>query len=123
MRKFGSLLREAVRRAALVMTASRYTASELQKHCGVGSNRIRVIPVGVDLPRISSSAEDRRIERERWVGRGNELVLVVGAIQNRKNTLGAARAAALLPERYRFVLAGGNGHGSEAVKISSAGSH
>jgi glycosyltransferase involved in cell wall biosynthesis len=114
-RKFGSLLRDAVRRASRVITASRYTAEELQRHCDVQSNRIRVIPVGVDLPDLSPSAEERRIERERWVGRGNELVLVVGAIQNRKNTLGAARSAALLPERYRFVLAGGNGHGSEAV--------
>ena len=114
-RKFGRLLRDAVQRADLVITASGYTARELQRHCGVPVNRIRVIPVGVDLPEVSPSAEDRRMEREGWVGRGNELVLVVGAIQTRKNTLGAARSAALLPERYRFVLAGGNGHGSDAV--------
>jgi glycosyltransferase involved in cell wall biosynthesis len=115
-RKFGELLREAARRAARVITASRYTASELQKHCGVESDKVRVIPVGVDLPEAITSADERRTERERWVGRGSELVLVVGAIQNRKNTLGAARSALLLPDRYRFVLAGGNGHGSEAVR-------
>ena len=114
-RKFGSLLREAVERADRVITASRYTAEQLQKYCGAAPERTRVIPLGVDLPRTVPSAEERRLERARWVGSGEELVLIVGAIQNRKNTLGAVRSAALLPARYRFVLAGGNGHGSEAV--------
>lgn len=113
--KFGSLLRDAVTRAARVITASRYTAEQLQKHCGTAAARIRVIPVGVDPPESLPTAEQRRVERERWVGRGNELVLVVGAIQNRKNTLGAVRSARLLPDTYRFVLAGGNGYGSEEV--------
>jgi len=114
-RKFSALLREAVRRAARVITASRYTAGQLQEHCGLEAGKIRLIPAGVDMPSRQPSPEERRAERERWVGAGNELVLVVGAIQNRKNTLGAAQAAARLPSHYRFVLAGGNGHGSEAV--------
>jgi len=114
-RKFSGLLRDAVRRAARVITASQYTARQLQRHCQVQADKIRVIPVGVDIPPLQPSAEERQAERERWVGPGNELVLVVGAIQNRKNTLGAAKAAARLPARYRLVLAGGNGYGSEAV--------
>ena len=113
--KFGSLLRDAVGRAARVITASRYTAEQLRKHCGIEEAKIRVVPVGVDPPESVASAGARRKERERWVGGGNELVLVVGAIQNRKNTLGAVRAARLLPAQYRFVLAGGNGYGSETV--------
>ena len=113
--KFGALLRDAVTRAARVITASRYTAEQLRHHCGVSADRIRVIPIGVDVPDMNPGADERLEERKRWVGPGNELVLVVGAIQNRKNTLGAARAAALLPARYRFILAGGNGHGSETV--------
>jgi glycosyltransferase involved in cell wall biosynthesis len=114
-RKFGNLLREAVQRAARVIVASHYTAGELVEHCGVSREKIRVIPLGVDLPEVSPSAGERKVHRDRWVGPGNELVLLVGAIQHRKNTLGAVRAASLLPVRYRFVLAGGNGHGSEAV--------
>jgi len=114
-RKFSALLLDAVRRAARVITASQYTASQLLQHCSVEPEKICVIPIGVDVPEALVGAEDRANERRRWVGPGNELVLVVGAIQNRKNTLGAARALAMLPERFHLFLAGGDGYGSEAV--------
>ena len=114
-RKFSTLLRDAVRRAARVITASHYTAGQLEQHCGVAPEKICVIPVGTDIPAALPTDEDRANERQRWVGPENELVLTVGAIQNRKNTLGAVRAAAMLPERYHLLLAGGDGHGSEAV--------
>jgi glycosyltransferase involved in cell wall biosynthesis len=114
-RKFSALLQDAVRRAARVITASRYTASQLQQHCGVESEKLCVIPVGVDIPEALATFEERLKERLRWVGPENELVLTVGAIQNRKNTLGAVRAVAMLPERFHLVLAGGNGYGSGRV--------
>jgi glycosyltransferase involved in cell wall biosynthesis len=114
-RKFSALLLDAVKRATRVITASRYTAGELQRHCGLPAGKLRVIPAGVDIPQALPIAEERLNERQRWVGPGNELVLVVGAIQNRKNTLGAVRAVAMLPERFHLVLAGGNGYGSEGV--------
>ena len=114
-RKFSDLLIEAGKRAVRVITPSRYTAQQLSQHAGVAEEKIRVIPEGVDLPGRLLPPEARLRAREERVGRGNELVLVVGVIQNRKNTLGALRALARLPERYRMVLAGGNGYGSEAV--------
>jgi len=115
-RKFSSLLRKAVGRAALVITLSRYTASQLTDHCNVPAERIRVIPAGVDLPVQSLTPGERRREREKLVGNGYEMILSVGVIQTRKNTLNALRALALLPERYKLVLAGGGkGYGSEAV--------
>jgi glycosyltransferase involved in cell wall biosynthesis len=49
------------------------------------------------------------------VGAGNEMLLTVGVVDNRKNLLNSLRALQLLPERYRLVLAGGNGYGSQAV--------
>ena len=113
-RRFSVLLEEAVRRAARIITLSQYTAGELRRHLGVEEERIRVIPPGVNLPQPATAGERLR-ERERWVGSGNELVLAVGAIQNRKNTLGAVKAMALLPDHYRLILAGGNGYGSEVV--------
>ena len=61
------------------------------------------------------SAGERLAERERWVGKGNEMALSVGVIQTRKNTMNMVRAVASLPANYRLVLAGGNGHGSEAI--------
>jgi glycosyltransferase involved in cell wall biosynthesis len=113
--KFSALLREAVTRAARVITLSEYTAQQLVQHLGTPGEKVRVIPGGVDLPSCLLSEEDRAREREQWVGKGNELVLSVGVIQTRKNTLNAVRAIASLPKNYRLVLAGGNGHGSDAI--------
>jgi glycosyltransferase involved in cell wall biosynthesis len=114
-RKFSGLLIEATKRAACVITPSSYTAEQLQRHLDVDEKKLHVVPEGVDLPQRPLGAEARRLAREERVGRGNELVLVVGVIQTRKNTIGALRALAMLPDRYRMVLVGGDGHGSEAV--------
>jgi glycosyltransferase involved in cell wall biosynthesis len=114
-KRFSALLREALRRAARIITLSQYTANQLVRHCGVAWEQIRVIPAGVDLPEKVLDPQERQREREQLVGAGIEMVLAVGAIQTRKNTLNAVRAVASLPANYRLVLAGGNGYGSEAV--------
>ncbi len=114
-RKFSVLLREAVARAARVITLSEYTARQLVLHLGTPLEKIKVIPGGVDFPASVIGEDERARERECWVGKGNEMVLSVGVLQTRKNTLNALRALAALPANYRMVLAGGNGHGSEAI--------
>ena len=114
-RKFSALLLEAVARAVRVITPSRHTADELLRYTAVPREKIRMIPLGVDFPADSLSPERRALERERLVGKGNEMILTVGAIQTRKNTLNALKALQHLPSRYRLVIVGGNGHGSEAV--------
>lgn len=114
-RKFSALLRQAASRAARVITLSNYSAGQLVDHVGVPLGKIKVIPGGVDFPARKLSPDERASEREHWVGKGNEMVLSVGVLQTRKNTLNAVRALASLPANYRMVLAGGNGHGSEAV--------
>ncbi|HUU13979.1 MAG TPA: glycosyltransferase family 1 protein [Terriglobia bacterium] len=117
-RKFGALLLEVAERAERIITPSQYTAEQLVKHAGTPREKIRVIPEGVDLPAGSMTPEERLAERERWVGKGNEMVLSVGVLQTRKNTINALRALANLPAHYRLVLAGGDGHGSEAIHDS-----
>lgn len=114
-RKFSALLLEAVGRAACIITPSQYTTDQLLRHTNVSRDKIRLIPFGVDLPRNSLSPERRAVEREQVVGRGNEMIFTVGVIQTRKNTLNALKALRHLPERYRLVIAGGNGHGSDAI--------
>jgi len=114
-RKFSRLLLEAVERAALVITPSQYTADQLTRHTSVRSGKIRVVPLGVDSPSIPLTSEERLFERQCLVGKGNEMILSVGVIQNRKNTLNALRALQRLPACYRLVLAGGNGYGSETI--------
>jgi glycosyltransferase involved in cell wall biosynthesis len=114
-RKFSRLLIQATRRAARVITPSCYTAGQLRRHLDVDESKICVVPEGVDLPKQVLGAEARRCAREERVGKGNELILVVGVIQTRKNTLGALRALAMLPDHYRMILVGGDGHGSDAI--------
>jgi len=113
--KFSDLLLEAVERATLIITPSHYTTAQLLEHTSVDKSRVRVVPFGVDTPRGVMTVEERQVERERLVGKGNRIILSVGAIQARKNTLNAVRAVASLPANYRLVLAGGDGHGSQAV--------
>ena len=113
--KFTRLLEEAVQRAVRIITPSAYTAGQLAQHLSVPQDRVRVIPEGVELPWKALTAEGRVRERERLVGRGFEMVLNVGVLQTRKNTLNALRALETLPERYRLVLVGGDGYGSEAI--------
>lgn len=114
-RKFAALLLAAVERAALVITPSEYTSSELIQHSGVPKEKIRVVPLGVDPPKQSIPAEHRLRERERLVGAGNKMILSIGVIQTRKNTLNMLRALQTLPENYCLVLAGGDGYGAEAI--------
>ena len=114
-RKFSRLLRESLARAHRVLVLSEYTAGQVVKHCGIDRERIRVVPGGVDPPVDRMPPEACLLERERLVGAGNEMLLTVGVVDNRKNLLNSLRALQLLPERYRLVLAGGNGYGSQAV--------
>ena len=63
-RKFSELLREAVARAARIITLSEYTAKQLVQHLGTPREKIQVIPPGIDLPASLLSGEDRKHERE-----------------------------------------------------------
>ena len=114
-KKFAALLIEAARRATRIITPSMYTAEQLVQQVGIPRERIRVIPEGVTAPGRLLTPEERRHGRERLVGTGNELILVVGVLQTRKNTINALKALELLPERYRMLLVGGDGYGSEAI--------
>ncbi len=114
-RKFSALLLEAVSRAARVIAVSQYTADQLILHAGVPREKVIVIYEGVDLPDKVLSPDERLAERERLVGRGNAMVLSAGVLQTRKNIINALRAVASLPARYRLVLAGGDGYGSDAI--------
>jgi glycosyltransferase involved in cell wall biosynthesis len=114
-RKFSALLLEAVERATRVITSSRYTAEQLLAHTPVSESKLRIIPLGVDPPSLNLSPEERESARERLVGKGNEIILSVGVLQIRKNTLNALRALEKLPNRYRLILVGGDGYGSETI--------
>lgn len=115
LEKFSALLLEAARRADRIISPSQYTADQLARHAGVSPQKVVVVPEGVDLPTQTLTPAERARERARLVGEGHEMVLNVGVIQNRKNILNALTALEKLPPRFRLVLAGGDGYGSEAV--------
>jgi glycosyltransferase involved in cell wall biosynthesis len=114
-KKFSRLLREALERAERVLVLSDYTARQVARHCGLERERLRVIPGGVDAPGPALPAGAAARERERRVGAGNEMLLAVGVVDNRKNVLGSLRALQMLPDRYHLVIAGGDGYGAERV--------
>jgi glycosyltransferase involved in cell wall biosynthesis len=114
-KKFSALLAESAMRATRIITPSKFTAEQLVQHLQIPLERIRVIPEGVHVPVRLMTPEEQTRERERLAGKGNELILVVGVLQTRKNTINALKALELLPARYRMVLVGGDGYGNEAI--------
>ncbi len=114
-KRFSDLLLQAVARATRVITSSHATERLLISHARVSPQKIRVIPLGVDPPAVNLSREERAQERARIMGGDGEMILSVGVIQTRKNTLNMLKALKTLPPEYRLVLSGGNGYGSEAV--------
>jgi len=114
-KKFSALLLDAVGRATRVITASHATESLLISYAQVPPEKIRVIPLGVDPPAVILSPEERLRERARILGGEGEMVLSVGVLQTRKNTLNMLKALKTLPAKYQLVLSGGNGYGSEAI--------
>ncbi len=114
-KKFSALLLQAVGRATRVITASHATEKLLVSHAQVPPEKIRVIPLGVELPKRVLSPEERLRERAHILGSEGEMILNVGVIQTRKNTLNTLKALKLLSPKYTLVLSGGSGHGSEAV--------
>ncbi len=114
-KKFSELLLQAVGRATRVITASHATESLLISRAQVPPEKIRVIPLGVDPPAVVLTPAERLRERARILGGEGEMVLSVGVIQTRKNTLNMLKALKTLPAKYKLVLAGGNGYGSEAI--------
>ena len=114
-RAFSALLTAAVERAARIITPSEFTARELEKCCPVSRERIRVIPEGVDPPRRTMTEREKQTRRRKILGGEGRILLHVGAIQTRKNIVNCLRALPGLPKDCCLVLAGGDGHGSEAV--------
>ncbi len=100
--RFAAQARHAAAAADLVIAVSRFTASHVEEHLGVPSNRIRVIHHGV-LPRILPE-----LPREK-------VVLCLGAIQRRKNQATLVRAFRAMPPGWTLVLVGGQGFEAAAT--------
>ncbi len=101
--RFARQARQAAERSDLVITVSRFTASQVRDLLGVDESRIRVIPHGVRLPPLEASA------------RREKMILHVGALQRRKNILRLLRAFESVPAGWRLVFAGAAGYGAGEI--------
>jgi glycosyltransferase involved in cell wall biosynthesis len=101
--RFTAQAREAARRADAIIAVSRFTAGQVEELLGVEPARIHVVHHGV-----------RPLELPAGVAR-EPMILSVGALQTRKNTLALVRAFERLPRGWRLVLAGSKGYGYEAT--------
>lgn len=97
------------RRADAVICPSQHSADDLLA-AGIGTERIHLVPLGVDIAPCS----DERIAavRARY-GLDGEFVLFVGTLEPRKNLPRLAEAMARLERRVPLVIAGIAGWGAQ----------
>lgn len=111
--RFTRQAREAARRADAIIAVSRFTAGQVESLLGVEPGRIHVVHHGVRPLIAAEPAGAAATVRE-------PLILSVGALQVRKNTLGLLRAFERLPQAaiaagWKLVLAGARGYGAEEL--------
>ncbi len=101
--RFAKQAKTAAALADVVIAVSAFTADQVENLLGVPRSRIRIIGHGADLPPLSAQPREN-------------IILTVGAIQKRKNTLRLIRAFERLPSDWALLLAGpSSGYGAEEV--------
>jgi glycosyltransferase involved in cell wall biosynthesis len=94
----------AVHRASHLIASSRATAGEFVAHYGVQSERITVVPLGIDLTRFQR--RDAFALREHLGMQNTKVLMYVGFGTPRKGLDYLARAMSLLSSDARLVLIG-----------------
>jgi len=100
--RFTAQARDAAQRSDLIIAVSAFTARQVEQLLDVEPSRLRVIHHGVR--RVPQTAGPR--ERE-------QMILSVGAIQRRKNTIRLIEAFEQLDSGWKLVLAGSSGFESQ----------
>ncbi|HEY1755372.1 MAG TPA: glycosyltransferase family 1 protein [Bryobacteraceae bacterium] len=90
--RFSEQARQAAQRSDLVIAVSRFTAQQVEDLLQVEPSRIRVIPHGARAPHISPAREN--------------LILMVGAVQKRKNVARLVKAFEHAPSGWKLAIAG-----------------
>ena len=109
--QFPGLMRRALRRGAHVHAVSDYVADEVMDVFGVSSDRVHVVPNGVDPIDRGDAGGGRALAG------GDQYILAVGTIEPRKDYPLLIDAFDLVAERQahaRLVIAGQDGWGIDA---------
>ena len=108
---FRSLVPGSTRRAERVLTGSEHTKRDLLERYALPEEKVVVTPYGVD-PAFGRDGDERP--------EGVPYVLLVGAIQPRKDPLTALEALARLDPELRLVFAGPEKRGGDEVRQTIA---
>ncbi len=122
-RRFGQRLASAktwrsAQRADRVIVHSRSGAADVADCFGVAPERIAVVPLGVGPEFFPAPPAAQDAMRARLASGRQGFILFCGSLEPRKDVPTLLRAFARLPrgrERYRLVLAGGDGRASEEI--------
>jgi alpha-1,3-rhamnosyl/mannosyltransferase len=114
-RMFEKAIRDAARRAELLIAVSDSIAVQIRDRLGVEERRIRVVPLGVSGAFAATPPDETvaAVCRRHGVETGR-YVIVVGAVSTRKNP-GAVIASLASVGDLRLVMAGPPGTGSDQV--------
>lgn len=116
IRAYPALVARALADGAWVHVVSEFVAAEVRDRLGVPSERVVVVPNGVDeLPAATPSTS---ADRGRSLAGGPRYVFAIGTVEPRKNLPSLVRAFDALAaddDEVRLVMAGPEGWGSEAL--------
>lgn len=102
--RFTAQARAAAERSDLILCVSAFTASQVEALLHIPAQRLRVVHHGVHAPDVLPDASCRE-----------PIVLSVGSIQTRKNTLRIVEAFEQSPSGWKLILAGAAGFGAERI--------
>jgi glycosyltransferase involved in cell wall biosynthesis len=115
-------IRQTVDRADLIVCYSEQGRRALGEHLDVASDRVRVVPLGIDTERFCRPNDDALSDvLENHDLRERPYVLSVGQYGTRKNQLGLveAFAAAELPSEWLLVLGGPRGDAIDELRAAA----
>jgi len=105
-----AVVRTCAAAADRVIATDRAIAPAIERHLGVGADRIRLVPNAVDLARtdgLAGGADGARLRAEHGIGDGETLLLSVGRIEHNKGFHVLAEALAGVRDvPWRWVLVG-----------------
>jgi glycosyltransferase involved in cell wall biosynthesis len=105
-KRFTEQAKQAAARADLIIAVSEFTAAQVRDLLGVAPGRIRVVRHGATCR--TPALEKAELLKE-------DLILHVGALQRRKNTLRLVEAFERSAPGWRLALAGSYGYGAEEI--------
>jgi glycosyltransferase involved in cell wall biosynthesis len=118
LRQFETTIPRSVRSATRVLCVSQQTAGDVERLWGVGPDRVRVVPNGVDATFAPGDRAQAQAAVAARYGVGEPFVLHVGSIEPRKG-LDVLIAASARQPGWRLVLAGGLGHDGERIAAAA----